>query len=227
MNKTKLALEIPLRYWEEFRPYCDFHYALCHEVLRNKEYAKRYAKLVTTELWLDNSFNELKRSVTVEELLKACDIINPTHIVLSETENANTNLHAVETSLKELVKAGIKAKTISTWRGGIKELEWLEELTDIVALPCSEPRGALLSRINPEKWKNYHFFGYNTLEEVAYFKPRSIDTSTPIRLAKQNRRIKFEMTRPKLPFFDPNERMTKRELKLAHENITTLTSFLR
>ena len=222
---VKLALEIPLRYWDEFSSYSDYHYALTHEVLSNKSYARQYRNL-RGEVWLDNSFNELKKTVSLPELLKACQEIGPTHLVLPEAEEPILNIQLVDEAVKTLDKEGIKLKTVAAWRGGVAELEDLETLVDIVALPYDEPRGWLLSQIHPLKWSRYHFFGFNTLSEVNYFKPRSIDTSTPIRLALFGRDIDFEFTRPTLPYYDPKIKMTKAQRKLAHTNLWKLKKVL-
>ncbi|MBT9167922.1 MAG: hypothetical protein DDT19_01266 [Syntrophomonadaceae bacterium] len=223
---SRLALEIPLAHWDDFIEYSDFDYALAHEVINSKEYTKRYREQSDAgrEVWLDNSYNELKRSVEINLLLKAMEIIQPTHLFTLERFYPRENIKAIEDTLEVLLKRGIDIKTIGCWRGGFKELDEISKLVNIVALPYDEPRELI---VRERDSKLYHYLGLRSLSELLTSPPRSIDTSLPIRGAVRGYEIDLCQSRPaNLGYYDPNLKLTREQLKLAKRNCEKLKEAL-
>lgn len=220
----KLSLEIPLTHWEDFAPEVDFHYALADMALNNKGYADMYrtvsqAKLVD-EIWLDNSFNELKRDIGIDRLLKAYDKVEPTHVTTLEAFDSKENIKAVIRTKEEFGRRGIKTKLVGCWRGGKKDLDILLDLVDVVALPYDDFREKALRYKQSEL---FHYFGFKNLDEVRRHPPRSLDTSVPIRAAMMGIDLRYRERRPKnMPLFALDLKLTKEQIKLAKRNIKSI-----
>ena len=215
----KLSLEIPLNHWHTFSKYCDFHYALADFALNNKDYAERYKKL-KGEKWLDNSFNELRENIGIDKLLKAAELVEPTHITALEAFNAQENIKNVIKTKEEFSKRGLSYKLIGCYRGGRKDLELLFELCDVVALPYVDFREKPLSWVDSSL---VHYFGFKNLDELRRHPPMSLDTSVPIRAAMIGIDLKLRDRRPRgLPMFDKNLLLTKEQVALALHNINAI-----
>lgn len=230
--QVKLAMEIPTKHWDEFFPYTDFDYALCHEVLRNPEYWKKYQNLDRStgrEIWLDNSYNELREDIGIDSIKRAIDMIQPTHVVLPEGKHPLDNLSKIIKGMEDL--SGYKdIKFIATWRGGAAELIYLytHTLKPLIAIPYDDNRDFFYPPHSPYDPKEFHFFGFKSLKELSIVKPRSIDTSLPLRLAIQGRSLFDAMDyRPTTPLFNPDTLMTSSQLKLAHGNMKILMGYLK
>jgi hypothetical protein len=215
----ELALEIPLNHWDTFAPECDFHYALAQLVLENKNYAKIY-RSIKTKLFLDNGFNELRKDIGIDSLLKAYDLIEPTHVTALEAFDPEENIKAVIKTKTEFAQRGIKTKLVGCWRGGKKDLDILLEVCDIVALPYDDFREKAL-RLKPSGL--FHFFGFKNLDEIRRHPPRSLDTSVPIRAAMLGISLRTRERRPKnLPLFNLQLKLTKEQIELALDNIRAI-----
>jgi len=215
----KLSLEIPLNHWDTFSPFCDFHYALAPFALVHKDYAKVYKKVSESkkELWLDNGFNEERRDIGIDALLKACDLVEPTHVTALEAFDAQENIKNVIKTKEEFSKRHLPYKLIGCYRGGRKDLELLFELCDIVALPYDDYREKPLSWIDSSR---VHFFGMKNLDELRRHPPRSLDTSVPIRAAMVGIDLKLRERRPRnIPLFNKTLDLTKEQVALAIHNI--------
>lgn len=218
----KLALEIPIRHWYDFIDYEDFHYTLVHLVNTHQEYRHRYQSLKDDkDLWLDNSFNELRETVSIGEILKGIEAIGPTHVVVMEAFDPKRNLVLAELTKTELVKRGLGSlKTVACWRGTQWEMKTLKQIVDIVALPYDSNRNYGLSISNA---KDHHFFGFRNFDEVRKWKPLSLDTSAPIRAAAMGIDLRERSRRPKnLIPFDPWMELTPQQVFLAQTQILSL-----
>lgn len=215
----KLSLEIPLTHWDIFAPECDFGYALADIALKEKTYANLY-RVLAGEKWLDNSFNELREDIGIDKLLKAMELVEPTHVTALEAIDPEENIRAVIRTKEEFARRGIKTKLVGCWRGGKKDMEILSELCDIVALPYDGFREKAL-KLKPSN--SFHFFGFKNLDEVRRHPPRSLDTSVPIRAALLGIDLKNRERRPKnLPLFDLKLKLTKEQIELALRNIRSI-----
>lgn len=217
----KLAFEIPLKHWDDFAPLADFHYALAH-LWENPEYRKNFeeAFLRGEEIWLDNSINELGYPIPTEKMLEIGPQLNPSAMVANESKDPIENLKCIVESIIEYRKQGFSGQIIGTWRGGKKELMFLENICDIVALPYDLLRNSPLTK---ETSKKYHYFGFRNLDELRLFPPRSLDTSVPIRLGYMGVDIRTLDRRPKvLPPFSLDMVLSPGQVKLAILNIQAI-----
>ena len=212
----KLSLEIPLNHWNTFAPFCDFHYALADYALKHKDYAKRYRGL-EGEKWLDNSFNELREDIGIDALLRAADLVEPTHITALEAFDSQENIKNVLRTKEEFTKRHLPYKIIGCYRGGRKDLELLMQICDVVALPYDDYREKPLSWFASS---NFHFFGMKNLDELRRHPPMSLDTSVPIRAAMVGIDLSLRERRPRgIPLFDKKLELTKEQVALAIHNI--------
>ena len=222
----KLALEIPLNYWDIFFPLEDFHYVLIDFLLKNKAYREKYTNLPKDkkDVWLDNSFNELKVSAPLDHILKGIDILNPTHVVTLEKATPSDNLVAIEKTLKEFSKRGIKVKTVGCWKGTKWEVKLLKEMVDIIGFPYDLNRVYGLDQIDS---RLTHYFGFKNLDELKKNPPNSLDTSVPIRAAMLGISLSERKRRPKhLPLYTPSLTLSSSQIELAKENIEVIKSCL-
>lgn len=215
----ELALEIPLRHWDVFNQFCDFGYALAQLVLEDKEYAKVY-KDYKGKLFLDNGFNELRRDIGIDSLLKACDLIEPTHVTALEALDSQQNLKNILKTVDEFKKRNLPYKIVGCFRGGKRDLDILMQVCDIVALPYDDFRGRSLSWYGGER---FHFFGFKNIDEIKRYKPASLDTSVPIRAAQLGIDLTTRERRPqRLPDFDRYAVLSKDQLELAVYNVKAI-----
>jgi hypothetical protein len=227
-----LALEIPLSHWNDFIQEEDFHYALTHLILSNKEYREKYQQLrkslpLDKELWLDNSFNELHYSASIEDILKAIDYIEPTHVVGLEEYDPKENIKATVYSKNEFSKRGLNVKLVSCWRGTKYDLNLLQSISDVVALPYDSLRSTPCSKWGCDS-RNYHYFGFKNLDELRCYPPRSLDTSAPIRAAMLGIDLSERERRPKnLPLFSLYMKLTKEQVTLAKSNIKAIKKAMK
>jgi len=77
----ELALECPTTLLDKIQPLTDFYFALTHLVLSDPAYADYYATHHDKMLILDNSTNELGVPCSIDDILKAAEIIKPDIIV--------------------------------------------------------------------------------------------------------------------------------------------------
>lgn len=212
----ELALEIPLNHWDTFSPLSDFGYALAHLVLEHKDYAKRYREF-KGKLVLDNGFNELHEDIGIDALLKACDLVEPTHITALEAFDSQENIKNVLRTKEEFTKRHLPYKIIGCYRGGRKDLELLMQICDVVALPYDDYREKPLSWFPSS---SFHFFGMKNLDELRRHPPMSLDTSVPIRAAMVGIDLSLRERRPRgIPLFDKKLELTKEQVALAIHNI--------
>lgn len=226
---SKLTLEIPLKHWDAFTEFCDFHYALAHEVLRSKYYADKYRELSEAgmEVWLDNSYNELKEALKYYKMLKAAELVRPTHIFTLEAGTADRNLDLALHSAACLRKDLPGVKLVTCWRGNCGHLHAMEEFSDIVALPYDEPRWNLVHNASVHS-KKYHYLGFNSMFEIREAPPLSLDTSYPIRAAVAGLELTDESERIPggLGYFDRKAKLSRETLTLAKHNCKVLYEIL-
>ncbi len=85
--------------------YTNYHMALTHLVLKYPDYADHYKKLVEQGAFviLDNSLIELGEAASLEKVLEAAAIINPSEIVLPDVyKKGDDTINAVDNALIEL-----------------------------------------------------------------------------------------------------------------------------
>jgi hypothetical protein len=79
----QLALECPTVLLSEIQPLGDYDFALTHLVLSDKKYAEYYTKSSRRKI-LDNSTNELLHPVSIDDIVKAAEIVKPDFIMAQD-----------------------------------------------------------------------------------------------------------------------------------------------
>ena len=221
----KLSLEIPYAHLEDLSPFTDFDFALAQLVLNEAPrsgYIEFYRKQSDKgrEVWLDNGFHELKRSLPLEALLEAAARIGATHIVAPEVRNDPIQTrHLILSCVEYLQKHQLPYKVVGAWQGYKKDLQELLQICDVVALPFARPRASVVDRYTS---RLYHYFGFRNLDELRRLAPKSLDTSIPIRAAYYGLDLELLRRRPKTPLMDFHLKLTKNQLKQCINNIHLL-----
>lgn len=217
----RLSFELPLRYFHEFAEEEDFHYTLLDYILHSKKYRDIYKSLKDKkDLWLDNSFNELGHSLPISDILKGIDLIQPTHVVTLEKNEPHQNIIAIEQTKEEILKRNLPVKLVGTWKGTKWEVDILRHMVDVIALPYDLDRTYVFKFFQP---KDFHLFGFRSIQEINFFPPASLDTSVPFRAAQMGISLRDRQRRPKgIPKYDPNMLLSKEQLDLARDNIKSI-----
>jgi hypothetical protein len=190
--------------------YTDYHMALTHLVLKYPDYATYYKELAEEGdfVILDNSLIELGEAATLEKVLYAAKIINPSEIVLPDVfmEGSNT-LSEVEKALQQLesieydyqLQAVCHGETENKWKTTWECLQNLPAL-DTIAIPKVTEK-QFGSRTPFVKWalennhnnKQIHLLGcWSDMEEFKEYtdemksKIRGVDTSITYHCAIDN-----------------------------------------
>jgi len=231
---TKFSFEVPHAHLEDFTDLQDFHFALSLHCKYKKysNYFLRQATQGTSQVWLDNSFNETGLADEPTKLIKIGDKIGAHKIIVPDNPTWSTN--KVARIFKKSTKMIPASKAIVV----VNSPEMLEEmqrqgalcwaLSYHVRLPHYQSGGSW----QDFEWaKDCHFLGLCSVEEIIKLNPPTCDTSMPIKLALQGIRLRTwheqgspRVHRPpgmdKLSYYDTI--MTKSEILLARENILTL-----
>jgi len=222
----KLSMEIPINHLFDLSRLCDFDFCLAHLVLKfgsNSSYVKFYKKQGDRghEVWLDNSFHELGYSLGLEEILKAAKMVHPTHVVAEETFNDPIKTHHQILQLIEIRDHWGKDsfKVIGTWQGYKKDLERLNQVCDVVALPFRRPRQRVVDNISS---RQYHYFGFRTLDEIRRRPPASLDTSAPIKYALYGEDLEKRERRLSTPPLDFDLKLKDHQLEQIERNVQIL-----
>ena len=194
--------------------YTDYHMALTHLVLKYPDYAKYYKELAEAGdfVILDNSLIELGEAASLEKVLEAAQIINPSEIVLPDVfmEGKNT-LDAVELALMHVrnidqvhnfkfqLQAVCHGETEDLWKETWNALQEHADL-DTIAIPKVTEK-QFGSRTPFVKWalennhnnKQIHLLGcWSDMEEFREYtdemksKIRGVDTSITYHCALDN-----------------------------------------
>ena len=199
----KKAFIMPVDYLEYDNT--NYHMALTHLVLKYPKYAEFYKqkRLEGEYVILDNSLIELDGSMTIEDVLKAADIINPDEIVLpdvfldrkgtmAEVQRAIGYLKNIDPVHKPYnLQAVCHGKNVREWQRCFHYLDELPEI-DCIGIPKVThtifPNGridavkyAMENRVNDTEihllgmWENADEFRYYTNKEKNFV--RGVDSS--------------------------------------------------
>ena len=239
----RLALECPTELLEYIQPLADFDWILAHKVLNDDDYASFYQKSMRYKV-LDNSVHELREPMTLDELQRAADIVNPNLIVAPDHLD---NHFATIDSLEKATKVFGLEKIMPVVQG--HEHRYVLECFDYikqmgfkrVAIPAYK---ASSNEIMTQKRKNildslfsrvpagfeFHLLGMTTLEELETcdkFWIKSIDTGVPVLCGLKGIRFDYD----KLPVkgitmnqFDSSS--YSYELEMVYYNIAYMRKLL-
>lgn len=218
---TQFSFEVPLRHLDDFTDLQDYFFALSFlcEDPRYVDYLKR--ERVHRIITLDNSFNELGKAQTAQEMRKYADLIKADYVVSPDSDswtpidmmNTYKAMKGVGFSTDVIILPIRSIEEYSAARiGGVKSM----------AIPYE------FRPLFPEEfpWNRMHFLGMRDPLEVKMCRPLSCDTSMPIKIALRGQTIRewilkccpHEDSRPN--FFQTE--MTIAQVELARRNIKEL-----
>jgi hypothetical protein len=225
---TKFAFEVPHAHLEEFEDLQDFHFILSIHY-NNKRYKEFYLDQALNGLkrvWLDNGFNEKGKADSVSTLVRYFIELHADKVIAPDaTKWDPTKLLA---SFHRMARYVPTNKIIMVANSPIAvDMAYIHNIRNI-AIPFR------LRPTWPSEYKNrlegHHFLGLNSIDEIREFKPSTLDTSIPIRLAMKrmtmrswheggcNRKGLWHKDMP--GYYDIV--MTKYQLALARHNIMEL-----
>ena len=218
---TKFAFEVPLKHLDAFTDLQDYLFALSF-LMKDPRYVD-YLKFAHVHklLILDNSFNELRRPQSADELWELSKKVNADYVISPDSDAWTTRELLDE--YKAMKKVGFSREQI------LLPIRSTEEF----ALANAE--GVKLFTIPyryrpffPESfpWMKTHFLGLRDPLEVKMCRPLSCDTSMPVKLATKGIELRtwilaicpHEHTLPS--YFDTE--MTMSQVELARRNIKQL-----
>lgn len=228
----KLAMEVPYAHLRLFASLTDFDFAIAPTVLEKGQksiYVKWLQKQADKgrEVWLDNGWFELKRSLSQDQLIKAAKMIHATHIVAPEVLNDSeqTLFHIME--LKDyILRNDLNIKVVGSWQGFLKDLITLKTICNEVAMPRDRQRHRYVYNMKTEveaqssklPSQSFHYFGFTNLDELRLRPPKSLDTGMPIKAAMEGIDLSIRERRPKVRPLDFTVKLSKPVLDLAIKN---------
>ena len=178
--------------------YTNYHMALTHLVLKYPDYADHYKKLAENGSFviLDNSLIELGEAASLEKVLEAAAIINPSEIVLTDVyKQGNATVNSVDNDLIVLkrdpekyrfqLQAVCHGETEEIWKDTWNRLQQYSEINTIAIPKVTEHQFG--SRTPLVKWaidnnennKQIHLLG--CWSDIAEFKDYTIKMKNAIR----------------------------------------------
>jgi len=215
---TKFSFEVPLNHLEDFEPFQDFYFALSFLCKKSTEYLNYFLgkKVEGKKIFLDNSFNELRRPESSKELANLSRILNADMVISPDCDGW---------SLKELGKAYdelssmICPEKILVVVKSMEEERMFRERGVLHFCTTYEQRPGLDKIL---LYKSFHFLGLRDFQEIEKYQPYTCDTGVPVKLALEGKDMydwaveghPHAITTP--DFFDLT--LTKKELNLARRN---------
>lgn len=190
-NRIGLAVEAPAFLLPTLAVHTDYDFAIAHRVLEDADYAAyfRYREK-GRECILDNSFHELRKPISVTDLLAAAEVINPTYIVSPDVMG---DLNTTIANYEELqrykhgyrVAAALVGETPEEREACIDAVKG----ADMICLPFDAPRYLWFLEQFPHRWywKRVHLFGVSERIELPVWRvfastlTLSIDTGKPVK----------------------------------------------
>lgn len=203
----KAAVIAPIGLLKRYAARSRYHLCLAHLILENGTYTQFYKDAAERGEYviLDNSIIELEHPMTVDQLIRAIDLVQPTEFVMQDfpRDQAATHFWAANNGpyLKErypdmklmVVPQWKEDKVFADWWQSFQHLRHLE-FVDTIGLPkfIRNGRGLAVAQINktPEfQNKEFHLLGTwgNPLEvrEMSqYTWIRGVDSKAPVRFGQ-------------------------------------------
>lgn len=209
----KLALEIPVAYWNELSPLADALYITNHVV--NPTYAT-LLKATRKDKYL-----AIRPEWDWEVIGRMLETVEPTHVVVKG------NAHSSQANLVEVIRVknllsefGCTLPLIGIHRGGWNHLDTLRHMTGYVALHWDSFREKVLRKFPANE---FYFVGFKNLGELRVHKPKYMLTSAPITAAHMGVDLGTRERRPRaLAPFASTLSLTANQLRLARKNITLI-----
>ena len=185
----RFSMHIPHKHFDDFADLNDFFWV--PPDVSWKGIGSHYREAAREkEVWLDDGTyygvqlsSNRSWETLFEELVKAAEKINATHIVIpdgGEEDFAGMSTFYTTKGVDWLKARGLSLKTIGVWRGFEKDLARLQHITDVVVLPHHRPRNRYVTRATASR---FHYGGFRTFSELEAALPLSIDTDAPVAAA--------------------------------------------
>ena len=177
---TKYSFEVPIPHLRDFEPYQDYTFMLSF-LLGNKKYKAYLWKKLYGEgsIYIDNSYNELRVPQECTQMIDIFKEYSPTKVVCPDSNTWSTD-QVEEAACRMLYE--VPAEKLMILYKNMDEWKMLNRL-DIPQLSraCSYD---WRKKFSPEfMFPGSHFLGLLDIEEVTKYKPPTLDTSMPIKLA--------------------------------------------
>lgn len=221
---TYFSFETPVKHLKDFEDLQDFHFTLSM-LYSNKIYANFIMEQRSAGykgIWLDNSFNELRKADSAHSLIELYKIYGFTKVICPDDPTwTNSQLHNEWLKMASVIP--VNKLIVVVHDSGSRD--YLKACgVKHFAYPFKQRRGV---PIEHQVWaKSHHFLGLNNLEELRVTRPISCDTSLPIKLARIGMSIDQWVSNG-CPiyskggdYFDCS--LTTKEIELARQNIIKL-----
>jgi hypothetical protein len=226
---VKYSFEVPLNHLDEFSDNQDYIFSLSY-LYKDKRYKDYIFKEKSKGkiIYLDNSYNELKKADSIESLCNLYEEIQPDYIICPD-DNTFTVIDYLHIFDKMLLKIPFD-KLFLVVRNYFHLHIFENSNIDNFAIPYKfrpwymmkpKLKGFLMEE--SYLFQNNHFLGYNQIAEPETFQAATCDTSMPIKLAIEGLIIKEWYEKGSIhidstpDFF--NITMTDEQIRLAKENI--------
>jgi hypothetical protein len=216
---TKFSWEVPLAHLKDFDGDQDYIFSISflyeHSVYRDYILNRPSYK----QLILDNSYNELGKSGDALSLSTMADDYGADYTICPDDESWSTQqwISSYTQSIVWMDKNHLLAVPKNN-----NECVYAHVNNIAFALPYRQR-----SKVKKEwLYKAQHFLGLNNHWECYQFKPRTCDTSMPIKLAMKGKTIKDwiteGLTHPRTTPDYFSQHMTTAQIDLAKQNIQTI-----
>jgi hypothetical protein len=213
----KLSIELPTKYLAYFSRLTDLDFCLAQVALQDAEYAKFFnaqAKAGRMVI-LDNGFHEMGRPLSVPELEKAVELVEPSFVVAPDAIGKPVEtfdwFEQMEKRMRDHPSTRLAAVVV-----GLDSQERAAYFNNVaprcamLCLPYREPRRTwfteLLEQFPRPRWPEYlHLLGMNEFEEVNWFKrffiinglewgPHcvSVDTAKPLKWGLEKKLLNYD-----------------------------------
>lgn len=232
---NKFSFEVPLHNLEDFTIDQDYIFSLSF-LYSHKEYKKhiRDCQDLGLEIWLDNSYNELKIATSPSELSILYQDFSPDFVICPDDDTWTITQYL---QIYQKMQEHIPAERLYLVARNPQHFEAFIEakIDQNIAIPYEFrpeytgriPEGAEgFSPYDKTLLEDSHFLGLNTYDEPLNYSPRSCDTSMPIKLALLGITISTWIKNGE-PHIDSTpdfflKKLTKQQIKLSKENIQFL-----
>lgn len=186
---THFSFEVPHAHLEDFDDLQDFHFILSIHC-RYKWYRDYYINKSQQDfrrIWLDNGFNEKGKADTASILARYFVTIGADKVIAPDSTGwGSTKLLASFYRMGQYIPSN---KIIIVANHPIVvDMAYMRNIRNI-AIPF-RTRIAWPKEGYEDRLVGHHFLGLNSINEIKQFKPSSLDTSLPIRLAMNRMSIR-------------------------------------
>lgn len=228
---TAFSFEVPHNHLEDFADLQDFFFTLSMHTERLDYFLFHRWQVLHSpkQVWLDNSYNELKEPEEVYSLINKARNLGAHKIIVPDNPTWNEEqIFSRFRTAREYLDDTQLIVVVNSQKMRAYMLECQVQklaLSYHIRLPYYKAGGLY----RDFAWAKYaHFLGMTSVAELQEIKPLTCDTSMPIKIALRGQTLKgwIEQGCPHihtagyLDFFEV--RMTEEEIELARQNIKTL-----